>query len=148
MISVVIPLYNVEKFIGKCLDSFRNQTYKDFEVLVVDDGSSDKSALIVSDYINSGDLNIKLIKQNNAGVSAARNKGIDEASGDYLCFVDADDLIAPEYLNIIANEIMNKNCDIVFCGYKQVKEEFNIDSFVYGKKNKEIINFYDFLLYK
>lgn len=145
MISVIIPLYNVERFIGKCLESLENQIYKDFEVLVIDDGSTDKSAMIVNEYIEKNFLNIKLMQQKNAGVSVARNRGINEAMGDYLCFVDADDLIAPEYLNIMLNEFINTNCDLVFCGYKKVSEEYTINGFIQEKKGKKNINSYEAL---
>lgn len=95
MISVVIPLYNKEDCIKKTLDSVLNQSYKDFEVIVVDDGSTDKSAEIVASITDS---RIRLITQRNGGPSAARNRGIKEANEEYVAFIDADDIWFPDYL--------------------------------------------------
>lgn len=105
MISVIIPLYNKEKSITTTLESILAQTYTDYEVVVVDDGSTDNSANIVRKLSNE---KIRLISQPNGGVSAARNAGIMAAKGDYIAFLDADDLWAPNYLEILAALI--KDC--------------------------------------
>lgn len=95
MISIVIPLYNKEKQIGLALQSVFQQTYQDFEIIIVDDGSTDQSAEVVK---KSNDKRIKLFQQKNAGVSAARNQGVEIAQGEWIAFLDADDEWMPEYL--------------------------------------------------
>ena len=89
-ISVIVPIYNAELYLEQCLESIKNQTYKNFEVIMIDDGSTDKSQEICKKFSNS-DKRFKLICQKNSGVSAARNKGISEATGKYIYFCDSDD---------------------------------------------------------
>ncbi|KUP22638.1 glycosyltransferase [Paenibacillus sp. DMB5] len=125
MISVIIPVFNVDRFIEKCLNSFAEQVYQNFEIVIINDGSTDQSALIIQEYINRSNMRIRLINQKNSGVSVARNKGIDEALGEYICFVDADDLVTPNYLDRMLDVITTEKCDLVFCGYKQVTEDFS-----------------------
>ena len=91
-VSVVIPVYNVEDYLRDCLDSIVNQTLKDIEIICINDGSTDNSLEILEHY-KSKDERIKVISQENGGISAARNKGIDLASGDYISFIDSDDYI-------------------------------------------------------
>lgn len=108
MISVIIPLYNKADSIAKALDSIQAQTYQDFEVVVVDDGSTDNGATIVE---QQKDSRIRLIHQTNAGVSAARNRGIEEALGEYVAFLDADDEWEPQFLEeIITLQRMYPEC--------------------------------------
>lgn len=111
MISVVIPLYNKEKYIVNTLQCVINQTYTDYEVIIVNDGSTDHSLEVVEMYIQSSIINsrngeqssIRLIDQSNGGVSSARNRGIKEAKGEYIAFLDADDLWEPQYLQVAAD---------------------------------------------
>ena len=98
MISIIVPVYNGEQFIGRCIDSILSQTCQDWELILVNDGSRDKSGTICDEY-QKKDSRIKVIHQENGGVSRARNRGLEEASGEYLAFVDADDYIVPELLD-------------------------------------------------
>lgn len=100
MISIVIPAYNAAATVGRCLDSLLAQTYRDFELIVVDDGSTDGTAQIISTYAER-DSRIRLIRQENAGVSAARNVGLYAARGDLIAFTDSDDAVSPEFLEAL-----------------------------------------------
>ncbi len=111
-ISVIIPTYNVESYIEKCVDSVLNQSYKNFEILVVDDGSTDNSGDI-ADSISKKDDRIKVIHKENGGVSSARNIGIDNADGEYIVFIDADDYIADDFLEYMINMATATGAD--FC---------------------------------
>ena len=119
-ISVIVPVYNVEKYLDKCLTSLIKQTYKNFEIIVINDGSIDNSLAICNKYANKYD-NVKVYDYKNAGVAHARNVGIKKATGDYLLFVDSDDYIDEKLLENL-NEFLKKNdCDIVcFDMYKVV----------------------------
>ena len=119
LISIIIPAYNIEDYIGTCLDSLLKQTYKNLEIIVVDDGSSDNTGKIVDEYTIKY-KNIKVIHKKNAGVSAARNSGLDLASGDYIGFVDGDDTVDEEMFEILINNAIKYDADISHCGYKMV----------------------------
>ncbi|MCH3919252.1 MAG: glycosyltransferase family 2 protein [Sphaerochaeta sp.] len=97
LISIIIPFYNVEQYFNKCIESIHNQSFQEFEAILVDDGSSDSSLAIARNW-ESKDTRFHVIVQNNQGVSAARNKGISKAKGDYICFIDADDCVEANYL--------------------------------------------------
>ena len=116
-ISVVVPVYNAEKYLAKCIDSVLKQTYTDWELILIDDGSTDGSADIV-DRAAAGDGRIIAVHQKNAGPGEARNCGIDVASGDYVVFLDSDDYIAPEYFALLEKKAFN--CDLVFIDVLQV----------------------------
>ena len=92
LISVIVPVYNVEKYLEKCLNSLVNQTYQNIEIIVVDDGSTDNSGRIADDFALKYDI-IKVIHTKNGGLSAARNVGIENAGGEYIAFVDSDDWV-------------------------------------------------------
>ena len=96
-ISVIIPIYNTEQFLKECVGSVLDQSYQDLEIILVDDGSTDLSGMICDQYA-SRDGRIKVIHQKNEGLSVARNTGVKLASGEYLCFVDSDDRVAPDYI--------------------------------------------------
>lgn len=116
MISVIIPIYNAEAYLCECLQSVGNQSYKDFEVICVDDGSTDNSANIVNEYIKH-DTRFKLFTQSNSGVSAARNLGLTKVSGEYICFVDSDDVIDKFYLENLNN--LAKDGSFAVCSYSR-----------------------------
>lgn len=111
MISIIVPIYNVEQYLRKCLDSIKKQTYKDFEVILVDDGSPDNSASICEEYV-SKDSRFKLVRKKNGGVSSARNAGIENSNGEYLTFVDPDDWIDEHYLERLYNLKVEHNADV------------------------------------
>lgn len=115
-LSIVIPVYNSEKYISKCLDSILQQTYSDFNVIIVNDGSTDKSECLVNEYI-SKDSRIKLINQKNQGVSAARLTGVKNASGDYISLIDSDDYLENDYLEKMMNPIKKFGVDISISGH-------------------------------
>lgn len=114
MISVIVPLYNVENVLHYCIDSILNQTYKDFELILVDDGSTDKSGKICDEYADQ-DSRIRVFHKENGGVSSARNVGIDNAKGEYICFVDSDDFVCAVYLEELVKCKNQKKSDNVWC---------------------------------
>lgn len=118
-ISIIVPVYNVEEFLPTCLDSILSQTFKDFEVICVNDGSPDNSAAILENYA-AQDSRIKIITQDNAGLSAARNSGWEQAQGEYLYFLDSDDYIHPQMLEIMYKEITSDEYDFVCCQFRKV----------------------------
>ena len=115
LISVIVPVYNVEKYISRCLDSIINQTYKNLEIIVIDDGSTDNSGVICDDYAKQ-DKRITVIHKKNGGLSSARNAGLDIISGDYVGFVDSDDWIEPDMFRGLLEIILKSDCNIVRCG--------------------------------
>lgn len=127
-ISIIVPVYNVEKYLDRCIKSILGQTFRDFEVILINDGSTDNSANICDRY-SKKDERIKVIHKNNEGVSKARNLGIKLARGNYLVFVDSDDWIENDFLELLYKGIKQLNTDIVISGY------------VYEKNGKIINNF-------
>lgn len=111
-VSVVIPVYQNEKSIGQCIDSLYKQTWKNLEIIIIDDGSTDNT-LKVLQHLSLNKKNTILIHQENMGVSAARNRGVEVASGEYLTFVDADDLIEEEYIQVLMDSMKKENTDLV-----------------------------------
>lgn len=111
LISIIIPCYNAEYTIAKCLTSVISQNYQNLEIIIVDDGSTDKTSEIITEF-QKKDVRIILFKQNNSGVSKARNKGIEIASGSFICFVDSDDWVEREYCSVLYQSIVENNADI------------------------------------
>jgi len=147
-ISIIVPVYNAEKYIEKCLDSILNQTYKNIEVIVVNSGSTDNSEAIIKQYED-----IKYIQAGNNGVSVARNIGIESVTGDYFCFVDADDYIDKKLIESLSNYIQ-ENYDLIKFKLKKVDNKFEeiekIDGPIFKKKTGEeafaILKYKDVLL--
>lgn len=115
-ISVIIPMFNVEKYIEKTLNSVIEQTFKDFEIILINDGSTDRTVDICQEYLNKYN-NIMLFEQKNKGVSSARNLGIDKANSKYIIFIDADDLLEKDMLEVLYEDIVKNNADMSICGY-------------------------------
>ena len=115
-ISIIIPVYNSEKYLRGCLDSIIDQSYRDFELILIDDGSTDGSCAICDDYAKR-DERIKVIHKENAGASAARNCGIRHALGEYISFVDSDDWLSREMYSVMINEMQKDDYDVVICGF-------------------------------
>ena len=122
MISVIVPVYKVEPYLRRCLDSIVNQTYRNLEIILVDDGSPDNCPVICDEYAKK-DNRVKVIHQENRGLSAARNAGLDIATGDYIAFVDSDDSIADDMFKEMVAVIERERADIVKCGVCEVKGE-------------------------
>ena len=114
MVSVIVPVYKVEKYLERCIKSIVNQTYKEIELIIVDDGSPDKCPEICDKWAEK-DKRIKVIHKENGGLSDARNAGMQIASGEYMAFVDSDDWISPFYLEYLVKSIVDSKCDIVEC---------------------------------
>ena len=117
-VSIIIPMYNAEQYIEECLQSIFDQTYKNYEIIIVSDGSTDSSEKIVSDLVKKSNLiNLKLLKQKNQGQGKARNYGLREASGEFVAFIDADDMIKPKFLEDLVNIITKDGSDIAICDW-------------------------------
>lgn len=114
-VSIIIPAYNAGEYLDACLQSVFDQTRGDFELIVVDDGSTDDTPQILERYREKA--NLRVIRQENAGLSAARNRGMDDACGEYLCFLDADDALEPEYVKALLERAEQTGADVVTCGY-------------------------------
>lgn len=136
LISVIVPIYNVQKYLSKCIDSIINQIYNNIEIILIDDGSTDECGKICEQYAKK-DKRIKVFHENNKGVSAARNKGIQNSTGNYIMFVDADDFIDLDMIKKLYIAIKEENADIVICGTKDVDERGNIIS--KSKENEKVI---------
>lgn len=120
LISVIVPIYNIELYLKQCLESLINQIYQNIEIILVDDGSTDQSGVICEEYAEI-DKRIIVIHQKNQGLSGARNTGLRKASGDYIAFVDADDVVSIHYLSTLYWHLIRNNADISCCQYYSQK---------------------------
>jgi glycosyltransferase involved in cell wall biosynthesis len=123
VLSVILTVYNSEIYLSKCLESILTQTFKKLELIIVNDGSTDKSYEIC-EYYAAKDKRIHVLHKDNAGVSAARNDGIKMAAGEYLAFVDSDDFLLPEMYQLLVNKVRQKNSDVACCGYKHKNTDY------------------------
>ncbi|MBR7071081.1 MAG: glycosyltransferase, partial [Clostridia bacterium] len=121
IISIIVPVYNEEKFLSKCLDSLLTQTMREIEVICVNDGSNDRSGEILDEYA-AKDSRIKIFNQKNVGSSPARNRGLQQASGPYVMFVDSDDWVHDDYCRAPYETAVCFNSDLVIFGYQRTNE--------------------------
>lgn len=136
LVSIVVPIYNVEDYLEKCIESILNQTYKNIEVLLINDGSPDNCERICKKY-EKKDKRIKYFKQKNAGLSAARNTGIELSTGKYIMFVDSDDYINYNIVEKLYGIIIDNNASIAMCNYKKVYDKDTCD--MSKKENGKIV---------
>ena len=132
-VSVIVPVYNVEKFIDKCLNSLVKQSLKEIEIIVVNDGTKDNSQKIIDKYVKKYPDKIKSYIKENGGQGSARNYGLKKASGEYIGYVDSDDFVEKDMYKKLYNKAKENNYDIVVCGNYNVSEDYqnkNIDAFI------------------
>lgn len=139
LISIVVPVYNVENYLVECVESLVNQTYTNIEIILVNDGSTDDSGTICSELAKK-DSRIRVFNKENGGLSDARNFGIDKALGEYLTFVDSDDIISPFFIESMYKAIKIKNTKLAICKIKRFKKSIEIN----GKHNANIEFFSEF----
>ena len=140
-VSIIVPVYNVENTIERCLESLVKQTYKNIEILLINDGSQDNSLNICEEYKNN-DNRIKIINQENKGLSGARNTGLNIANGDYICFVDSDDWVEKDFVQYGINLVVKNNVKLAILGYynsTETKDEFTTKGWI-SKQEKIITN--------
>lgn len=133
-ISVIVPVYKAEEYLHRCVDSILAQTFQDFEVLLIDDGSPDRSGEICDEYARK-DRRVRVFHKENGGVSSARNMGLDHARGEYICFVDSDDWVELSYLDTIMRK--SGNADIMFFAFSWHYEDGCVKTMTYGNKYTE-----------
>ena len=125
LISVIVPVYNVEKYLDNCVMSILDQDYQNIEIILINDGSTDNSLAICHSYVGK-DKRVKLFSQKNQGLSAARNLGIQKANGEFVMFVDSDDYVEPSYCSAALSCQQKYDADIVFFDYKRITNENEI----------------------
>lgn len=136
LVSVIIPVYNVERYIDRCLRSVVAQTYQNMEIILIDDGSTDLSGEICNEYAKNN-MNIFVLHQNNQGQSIARNNAVKIAKGEYICFIDSDDYVSADYVERLVDVYQRYNADISIIKMKSVSAEYDASS-DYANKGNEI----------
>lgn len=138
LISIIIPVYNVEKHIEKCVKSLLDQTYENIEIILINDGSADNSGAVCNSLAEK-DSRIVVIHQDNAGVSAARNNGLDIMKGEFVTFVDSDDYVDTQFIECLYNALSAKNADISTCGHYRVEFDGSLKKIYHLSDNPEEI---------
>ena len=133
LVSIIVPVYNVEKYLDRCMDTVLNQTLKDIEIILVDDGSPDNCPVRCDEYSDL-DPRIKVIHKENAGLGYARNSGLEVATGEYVAFIDSDDFVDISMYEELYSVAKKNSCDSVFCGY------FNLDNRLKAEPVSEVLN--------
>lgn len=128
LISVIVPIYNVEKYLARCVDSIVNQTYKNLEIILVDDGSPDRCPQMCDDYAEK-DSRIKVVHKKNGGLSDARNAGMAVATGEYISFIDSDDYVSDDFFECLLDVMNKENSDIAECSVVKFYEDNRFDEF-------------------
>ena len=144
LITVVVPVYNVEKYLDQCVQSVINQTYKNLQIILVDDGSTDNSGAICDKYADS-DERVEVIHKLNSGLSGARNAGIDSARGAYISFIDSDDFVDEVYIERLYEEIIAHNVKIAVCEYYKLNEDEGMFYFYTKDKYVKLMNYTEYI---
>lgn len=139
LVSVIVPVYNVEKYVGECIESLIGQSYKNIEIILVDDGSTDSSGQLCDVYAGK-DIRIKVIHKENGGLSDARNAGIDSAGGVYFSFVDGDDFLAKDAILKMISGMKEKKCDISVCNMIRYFENGETEPFYIPSNTLKVLN--------
>ena len=135
LISVIIPVYNVEKYLKRCMDSVLKQTYSNIEIIIVDDGSTDTSGSLCDEYWKK-DSRITVFHKENGGLSSARNFGLERVSGNYVCFIDSDDFIHENYISFMYDKIIKNDADICYCKSTKFTDDVQIKNEIENEKSK------------
>ena len=145
LISIIIPVYNVELYLRRCLDSVVKQTYSNVEIIIVNDGSTDNSLVICEEYYTKYPNLIHIINKTNGGLSSARNIGLEYSNGDYICFIDSDDYVDEKYIEILFRNMHQMNADVSCCNYKRtyksIENRYYSDKIIL-KTDDDIIEIY------
>lgn len=144
-VSVIVPIYNIAPYLGRCVDAVLCQTLRDIEIILVDDGSTDNSASLCDDYAKADDR-VTVIHQKNTGLSGARNAGLGIMTGEYVSFIDGDDAVLPDMLKSMLDEALRSNADAVMCNIEMITEDGSL--LLYAPQNERIdLSHFDFSLY-
>lgn len=132
-ISIIVPVYNVERYLSECLNSILKQTFNNLEIICINDGSTDNSAAILAEFANK-DKRITIIQTNNGGVSRARNLGLDIATGDYIGFIDSDDYALPEMYQQMVDLLERNEADVSICSFVNIRNQYQGSDMVMSPK--------------